>query len=89
MAVLQALQPQQGDHVGQGLPAGGLVLLPPQAAEDILGHRHVGEQGVVLEQVAHPPLLGRQVDALVRVEEHLAVQDDFAPVRPLNPGDTF
>ena len=60
-----------------------------QAAEDVLPHRHVEEQGVVLEQVPHMPLLGLEVDAPFRVEEGHAVQDDAAPVGLLNARDAL
>ena len=48
--------------------------------EDILLHCHMGEEGVVLEEVAHLPLLGGQVDALFPVEEGASVQHDAPPV---------
>ena len=48
----------------------------------------MGEEGVVLKEIAHPPLLGRQVDFGLAVKEDPAVQDDSAPVRPQQPGNT-
>ena len=88
----QLLQPLQAHHGHRLLEQGLLfvpVRLPAQAAQNVLGHRHIGEQGVALEQVAHPPPLGGQVDALFAVEQGLAVQDDTPPVGPLNAGNAF
>ena len=37
-----------------------LFLFPaplPDAADDILGHRHIGEQRILLEQIPDPALL--------------------------------
>ena len=51
--------------------------------------RHVGEKGVVLEEVSHPPSLGRQIHPAGAVEEHLAVQLDPSPVGPLDAGNTL
>ena len=69
---------------GHGLP---LVLGHRHA--DVFHHRHVGEQGVLLEQVSHPALLGRQVDPRLGVVEHPAVQHDAFPVRLLDAGDAL
>ncbi len=44
----------------------------------------MGEEGVLLEKVSHPPLLGRQVDAGHAVKKGRAVQEDFPPVRGQN-----
>ena len=49
-----------------------------QAEGDVLIHRHVGPQGVILEQEAHVALVGGQVDAPVRVKDHIAVDADGA-----------
>ena len=51
-------------------------------------HRHVGEQGILLEEIPHPPLLGRQVDLGGAVEEGHAVQHDAPPVRGQDPRHT-
>ena len=51
------------------------------AALDVLHHTHVGKQRVLLEEIAHPPLLRRKVDALFAVEQCFAVEHDAPPVR--------
>lgn len=43
----------------------------------------------MLEQIAHPPPLGRQINMGGAVKEHLAIQDDAPPVRPLDTGNAF
>ena len=79
---LQPLQPEAADVFRH---PGGVLF--PQPGGDVLLHRHGGEQGVVLEQQAHPPLLGPQVDLFLRVEQHPAVHHDAARVRPLDARD--
>ena len=74
-------------HIPAAGPAGGGVFFGLQAAEDVLLHRHVGEQGIVLEQQPHTPLLGRQVDAFFAVKQHPAVQHNAAPVGLDDAGD--
>ena len=86
---LQPLQPHHGHRVLEQSLLFAPVRLPAQAAQDILRHRHIGKQGVALEQVAHPTPLRRQVDALFAVEQSLTVQDDAPPVGPLDPGDAL
>ena len=49
----------------------------------------MGEQRVALEDVAHPPLLRRHVDAGRGVEQHPAVDDDPAAIRPRQPGEAL
>ncbi|MPM81602.1 hypothetical protein SDC9_128658 [bioreactor metagenome] len=58
-----------------------------QTGLHILLHSHVGKQGVVLKQQAHPALLRRKIDASGAIEQGLSVQDNLALVRPLNPGN--
>ena len=55
--------------------------LVPDGRGDVLPHRHVGEQGVLLEQIPHPPPLGRQVDPGGAVIQGDAVQLDVPLVR--------
>ena len=81
-------QPHGPQHLPAAGTAGGRVLFGFQAAEDILLHRHMGKQGVILKQQPHPSLLGRQVDPPFTVEQHPAIQHNAAPVRPDNPRDT-
>ena len=79
-AVGQFLQPHGAQGLRAGHFAGGGVLLLFQRAEDVLLHRHIREQRVVLEQQAHVPLLRGQVDALLAVEQDTAIQHDAAAV---------
>ena len=79
-AVCQLFQPHGPQHFGAAGFAGGFVFFCVQAAEDVLLHGHIREKGVVLEQQAHAPLLGRQVDVLLTVEQHPAIQQDAALV---------
>ena len=76
----QFLQPHGAQGLRTGRFAGGGVLLLFQRAEDVLLHRHIREQRVVLEQQAHVPLLRGQVDALLAVEQDTAIQHDAAAV---------
>ena len=57
---------------------GHLFLDIGQAEGDVLVHGHVGPQGVVLEQEAHLPLVGGDVDAQAAVEHHLVADGDAA-----------
>ena len=80
-AARQLFQPHGVQHFRAAGLACSLVFFCFQAAEDVLFHGHVGEQGVILEQQAHAALLGRQVDVLFTVEQHGPVQYDTALVR--------
>ena len=82
VALGKGFQPHGLQHFGAAGLAGGLVFFGFQAAEHVLLHGHVGEQGVVLEQQTHIALLGRQVDALSAVEQHPAIQHDAPLVWP-------
>ena len=72
-------------HQRQGLghPAGGLPLSAPgdDAEGHVLAHGEMGEQGVVLEDHAEMPALGRQGGDV------LALHPDAAAVRRLEAGD--
>ena len=87
--VFQSFQLHQLQHLRELLRLLRPVLFPVQAAEDILPHRHVREECVVLEQIADLPLLGREVDVLLGIIEHYAVQFDMPAVRFLDPGDAL
>ena len=63
--------------------------LAVQGGGDVLRHGHVGEEGVLLKEISHAPLLGRQVDVFPAVKEHLAVQFNVTPIRAENPGDAL
>ena len=45
---------------------------------DVLLHRHVGPQSIVLEKEAHFSLVGGNVDARVRVEDHAVADGDLS-----------
>lgn len=85
---LQPLQPEQPQLLRQHT-----ALLRPvagaDAAQDVLLHRHGGEQGILLEQIPHPPLLGRQIDVLLAVEQHPVAQHDAPPVRRDDTGNAL
>ena len=81
VALGKRFQPHGAQHLSAGGAAGGGVFFRLQAAEDILFYGHVGEQGVVLEQQSHAPLLRRQVDVPVTVKQHPPVQHDASAVR--------
>ena len=66
--------------------AAGLV---PHGCGDVLPHRHVGEQSVLLEQVPDLPPLGRQVDSGGAVVKGNTVQLDVSLVRRQNAGDAL
>ena len=87
--LFQPLELQHGDHFAQALLADSLVLFAVQAAQDVFFHRHMREQGIVLEQIAYPALLRRQVDAARGIEQRFAVQHDAALVRRFHACDTF
>ena len=65
------------------------VFFPMQAAEDILPHRHVRKQGIVLEEIADLPLLRREIDMPFGVIEHRTVQLNMAAVRLFDSRDAL
>ena len=82
LALFKPGQLHQGEHLGH--PALDLVLgdlLDGQAVGHVVEHRHVGEQGVVLEHGVHVPLVG--LLALHPLPLHL----DDAGGGILKPGD--
>ena len=84
VALGKRLQPHGAQHFGAGGTAGGWVFFRLQSTKDILLHSHIGEQGVVLEQQSHAPLLRRQVDVPVTVKQHPPVQHDASAIRLYN-----
>ena len=54
---------------------------------DVLPDSHIGKQGILLEEIAGPPPLGRQVDSGGAVEEGDAVQLDSPFVWSHDSGD--
>ena len=101
LSVLVPALLQDGGHVGGifqdlgqsgGVPGIEVVfrhglLDVGQAEGDVLVDRHVGPQGIVLEEEAHLPLVGRDVDAHVAVEYHLVANGDPAAGGGLQSGD--
>ena len=72
---------------GENPLARGPVLFVFEPAEDVLPHGHVREERVVLEEIAHAPLLRPEVHALFAVEERDAVELYMPGVRPLDARD--
>lgn len=85
---LQSLQPEAAQLLLRAA-ASFCAAAGADAAPDVLQHRHVREEGVLLEEIPHPPLLRRKVDVLFTVEKCFAVEDDVSPVRRHNPGNAF
>ena len=56
---------------------------------DVVGNRHIREKGKVLKEIADAPLLRGQVDALLAVKEHPAVEHDAPAVGALEPSDAL
>ena len=86
-AALQSGQSKALDQALHGrLPR--CAVFSRRTGEDVLLDRHVRKQSVMLEQIAHPPLLRRKVDPLCAVKKDAVVQDNAPAVRPLDSGDT-
>ena len=68
-------------HLGLGL------LQVAQSEGDVLIHRHIGPEGVVLKQEAHLPLVGRHIDPRLAVKHHGVPDGDPAAGGGLQPGD--
>ena len=60
----------------------------PGSHSDVLLHGVVGKEGVLLEEIPHLPLLGRQVHPLFVVKQHSTVQFDVSCVRGEQSGNT-
>ena len=86
LLVRHGLQPELPQLLRHLCLAAALV---PHGRGDVLPHRHVGEQGVLLEQVSHPTPLGRQVDPGGAVIQGDAVQLDVPLVRRQDTRHTF
>ena len=54
---------------------------------EVLPQGHMGEQGVVLKDVAGAAGTGRQIDASLAIEEHFVIEHDAAFVGGSEPGD--
>ena len=77
--LLKPLQTEHADLLRQQFLFLRLVLAA-DAAEDILLHRHVRKERILLEEVSDSPLLGRQVDLLLAVEENAIAEHDAPAV---------
>ena len=87
---LQPCQSQQLHHLAQRLlTLRAAALFGAQAAEDVLPHRHVGKERIILEKIAHMPLLRGQVDPFFAVKQRYAVQLDMTAIGPLNACDAL
>ena len=88
MLFLQALQPEHAD-----LFRSQRALFRPapraNAAENVLLNGHVGKKCILLEEIADPTLLRREVGPLFAVEEHAAVEHDPAAVGRHDAGDAL
>ena len=89
LVLFQALESHHAQDLAQLLFTLHPIPLAMQAAKDVLPHGHVGKQRVILEEVAHVPLLRREVDLLFRVEEHDAVELDMPAVGLFDAGDAL
>ena len=58
-----------------------------QAEGDVLGHRQVGEKGVILENVTHVPAAGRHLDIGRGIEQDPVAHHDAAGIRSDQAGD--
>ena len=62
---------------------------PVQRSSDILLHRHIGKQRILLKKIADTPLLRGQIDVLFTVKQHPIIQYNAPAVRPFNAGNAF
>ena len=60
-----------------------------QTRLDIARNGHIGEEGVILEQVADAALLWREVNVLCTVKQHLVIEADDAAIGLFDTRDTF
>ena len=83
--VRHGFQPEAAEGVlHQGVP----VRLATEDGQEVPPDGPIGEEGVLLEEVARPALLGREDDPGGAVKEDPAIQGDAALVRPEDTGDT-
>ena len=78
---------QAGGVLGLKVHFGHGLLDVAQAEGDVVVDRHIGPQGVVLEEEAHLPLVGGDVDPLLAVEDHGVADGDAAAGGGLQAGD--
>ena len=87
--LLQTFQLHQPEHITEAAFLLTAVFHPAQAAENVLPHRHVGEERIVLEEISDPTPLRWKIDSASGVKQNPAIQLDMAAVRALNTGDAF
>ena len=80
-AIEQRLQIQDRDE-------GGWIRIP-RAVGDIRFHIEIWEEQGVLRDVADAALAGRQIDPLLRREQHAIADADLTAIRRANAGDRF
>ena len=80
---LQSIEPLACARLGHlaGFPACA------QAEGDVVEHRHMGKEQVVLEDEAHRALLGRQVDSAIGVHDGHSRDVDPSGLRRLESGE--
>ncbi len=88
---IAALELFNAQHFQQFIGALADPLLVPlevlQTEGDVLIHRHVRPERVVLEQKAHIALVGRKIDAAVRVKNDFSINGDAALCRGFQAGN--
>ena len=78
---------QAGGVLGLKVYGGELLLHVGETEGDVVIHRHVGPQGVVLEEEAHLALVGGDVDTQLAVKDHLVADGDASAGGSLQTGD--
>ena len=78
---------QAGSVFSFKVHGGEFFLYVGKTKGDVVVHRHVGPQGIVLEEKAHFALVSRDVDALLAVKDHLVTDGDAAAGGGLQAGD--
>ena len=80
LALREAAELDHVEHAPRArLDLGRGPLQPPHPERDVLGHRHVGEERVLLEDGVHRPPVGRQPLDLLAVEEDRALGHVLEP----------
>ncbi|MNY16234.1 hypothetical protein D3C86_1494890 [compost metagenome] len=70
VAIFKSFQTSQGQRfLDPNLCFGGRYFAQVEGEGDVLGHAHVREQGIALENHAHVALVGRQFADVVAVHE--------------------
>ena len=87
IGIFDSFQREARDVLGED----ALLFLPRsvQREDDILAYGHVREEGIVLEEIADPARLRREVDAPLAVVERAPVQQDLPAVRTFEACDAL